>query len=74
MKIQVNGKNTMKINKESISVVIPMYNSKDSIIATLDSINSQTFFDYLKEIIVVNDGSTDNSLEICKEYKNNSRI
>lgn len=64
----------MKINKNSISVVIPMYNSSDSIIATLESINSQTYVDYLKEIIVVNDGSTDNSLEIVKEYKNKSKV
>lgn len=53
-----------------ISVVIPMYNSEDTIIKSLDSIKNQTAFKYILEIIVVNDGSTDRSLEIVEEYSN----
>ena len=64
----------MKINKESISVVIPMYNSKDSIISTLEYINNQTYSDFIKEIIVVNDGSKDNSEILVKEYSKSSNI
>lgn len=42
-----------------ISVVIPLYNKEKQIAATLKSVIEQTFQDF--EIIVVNDGSTDNS-------------
>jgi len=51
-----------------ISVVIPMYNSEDTIISTLNSIKNQTAFEQILEVIVVNDGSTDNSLDSVKEY------
>lgn len=59
----------------NISVIIPMYNSKDTIIATLDSVIRQSAIDKIIEVIVVNDGSKDNSLKIVQEYKeNNSHI
>lgn len=59
----------------NISVIIPMYNSKDTIIATLDSVKRQSAIDEIFEIIVVNDGSKDSSLKIVQEYKkNNSHI
>jgi len=45
---------------ETISVVIPVYNAENTIYTTLNSIKSQTGGHF--EIIVVNDGSTDNSL------------
>lgn len=51
-----------------ISVVIPMYNSKDSIIETLNSVVNQTAFNLIKEIIVVDDGSTDDSNSLVKNY------
>lgn len=50
-----------------ISVVIPLYNKQNSIKATIDSVLEQTFSDF--EIIVVNDGSTDDSLNVVKEIK-----
>jgi glycosyltransferase involved in cell wall biosynthesis len=52
-----------------ISVVIPMYNSKETIINALKSINNQTALNEILEIIVVNDGSTDNSLDLVYKYK-----
>lgn len=48
-----------------ISVVIPLYNKERSIIATLESVLAQTYTDY--EVIVVDDGSTDNSLKAVRE-------
>lgn len=51
-----------------ISVVIPMYNSNETIINTLDSIKNQTAFKYILEILVINDGSTDNSLNLVERY------
>ncbi|MFE4714640.1 glycosyltransferase family 2 protein [Paenibacillus sp. NPDC056722] len=51
-----------------ISVVIPMYNSRETIISTLDSIKNQTAFKYILEILVINDGSTDDSLNLVERY------
>lgn len=44
-----------------ISVVIPLYNKEKSIASTLQTVLNQTFTDY--EIVIVNDGSTDGSVE-----------
>lgn len=49
-----------------VSIIIPLYNKSKYISKTIDSIQEQQFKDY--ELIVVNDGSTDNSLEIVKQY------
>ncbi|MGB7526473.1 glycosyltransferase family 2 protein [Sphingobacterium cellulitidis] len=53
------------------SIVIPLYNKGVSIIETIDSVLNQTFRDF--ELVVVNDGSTDNSLEVVKSFRD-SRI
>lgn len=50
----------------TISIIIPCYNQAEYIRACFDSILNQTFSDY--EVIVVNDGSTDNSADIIREY------
>ena len=50
-----------------VSVVVPVYNVEDYIRDCLDSIVNQTLKDI--EIICVNDGSPDNSLEILREYE-----
>ena len=52
-----------------VSVIIPVYNSEKYIKKCLESILSQTYKNY--EIIVVNDGSTDNTKMILEEYANN---
>ncbi len=48
------------------SIIIPVYNVAPYLKECLDSIINQTFKDF--EVICVNDGSTDNSLEILNEY------
>ncbi|MCL2144784.1 MAG: glycosyltransferase [Endomicrobia bacterium] len=56
-----------------ISVIIPVYNAEKHLKQCLDSVINQTLKDI--EIICVNDGSTDNSLKILKEYaERDSRI
>lgn len=49
-----------------ISVIIPLYNKEKSIAQTLDSVLGQKCADF--EVVIVNDGSTDNSYSIAKEY------
>ncbi len=50
-----------------ISVIIPMFNSEESIEKCLDSVKNQTYKEDF-EIIVINDGSTDKSLKIVENY------
>jgi len=47
-----------------ISVIIPVYNGEKTIKETIDSVLNQTFSDF--ELIVINDGSTDSTLEILQ--------
>ena len=51
----------------NVSVIIPIYNTEQYLKQCLDSIINQTFKDI--EIICINDCSTDNSLQIIKEYQ-----
>lgn len=53
----------------NISVVIPAYNSRLTILQALDSVYSQIVKSYVKfEVIVVNDGSTDDTLNLLDNY------
>ena len=54
------------MNNPKISVIIPVYNVEKYLSECLDSVVNQTLRDI--EIICVNDGSTDSSLQILKEY------
>ena len=55
-----------------ISVIIPVYNNEKHLGECLDSVSNQTLDDI--EIICINDGSTDSSLEILNEYSTDKRI
>ena len=63
-----------KINYEpKVSVIIPVYNVEEYLRECLDSVINQTLKEI--EIICVDDGSTDSSLEILKEYaKKDKRV
>lgn len=50
-----------------ISIIIPIYNKKAYINKCLDSILDQIYENF--EVILINDGSTDGSAEICNDYK-----
>ena len=52
--------------KTLFSIIIPVYNAQNTIRRTLQSVLNQTFSSY--EIIVVNDGSRDNSARILQEF------
>lgn len=49
-----------------VSVIIPVYNSEKYLKECLDSVVNQSFKDF--EVLLINDGSTDNSGQICDEY------
>ena len=56
----------MRNNKPLVSVIVPVYNAADFLDKCLDSLLAQTFTDY--EVVLVDDGSTDGSGDICDKY------
>lgn len=58
--------------KKSISVIIPFFNSASYIGRMLDSILSSTYMPY--EILLIDDGSTDNSQQVIEEYSSKYSI
>ena len=53
-------------NTHIISVIVPVYNAEKTLRRCVDSILAQTFEDF--ELILINDGSKDQSGDICDEY------
>ena len=49
-----------------ISIIVPIYNMEQYIGETIESVLKQTMSDW--ELILVNDGSNDRSLDICRDY------
>lgn len=60
------------MNNFKVSVIVPVFNEGEYISAALDSIINQNFDDF--EVIVVDDGSTDDSLQIAEEKLSSSDI
>ena len=54
------------MNSDLVSIIIPVYNVEKFLRDCLESVTAQTYGKY--EVILVDDGSTDSSAEICKEY------
>lgn len=55
-----------------VSVIVPIFNAEEYLAQCLDSIVAQTLKEI--EIILIDDGSTDGSAEICKKYLSDSRV
>ena len=62
-------KPAQKGSQPLVSVIIPVYNAEKTIARCLNSLLNQTIADQI-EIIAIDDGSTDGSLEILQSYKN----
>ena len=62
-------KNNIKFSsKIDLTIIVPVYNAEISLTRCIDSlINQETKYKY--EIVLINDGSTDNSLKILKKYE-----
>lgn len=57
------------MNKQNkVSVIIPIFNSEKTLNKCIESVIAQTYDNI--EILLINDGSTDNSEKICKDYEN----
>lgn len=54
------------MENELISIVVPIYNVENYLRMCLDSIQNQTYQNF--ECLLINDGSPDNSADICREY------
>ena len=62
----------MDSKRPKVSVVIPLYNAEDYIRMTLLSLRNQTLQDF--EIVIVDDCSTDNSLQIVRDFKESDEL
>lgn len=64
------GRNAVEMgclrNKVEFSVIIPVYNAKDYLVECIESVIKQTYTDF--ELIIIDDGSTDDSGEICDHF------
>ncbi|MCR5848968.1 MAG: glycosyltransferase, partial [Lachnospiraceae bacterium] len=58
----------MKQFQYKVTVIVPVYNVSEYLEHCLDSLLAQTMPREQMEILLINDGSTDNSLDICKRY------
>lgn len=56
---------------EKVSIIVPIYNTSHSLRKCLDSLVEQTYRNV--EILLIDDGSTDGSAEICKLYKKRNK-
>lgn len=56
-------------NKNSFSVIIPLFNKEKSILSTVNSVLNQSYKDF--ELLIINDGSTDNSRSVINNIKDN---
>ncbi len=62
----------MKSNKDLVSIIMSVYNSENTVARSIDSIKNQTYQNI--EILIMDDGSNDESLKIIKKYENQDNI
>ena len=60
------------MNNKLVSIIVPVYNSQEYLGRCIESLIHQIYEKI--EILIINDGSTDSSLDICQEYSIDPRI
>lgn len=60
------------LENKKISIIVPIYNNEKYIDKCVESVLCQTYENW--ELILINDGSTDNSLSVCEKYKKDCRV
>lgn len=70
--IEQNNNNLNKYSNKPITIIVPLYNKVNEVCRAIDSIFAQTIQDF--ELIVVDGGSTDGSLDIIKQYDTDERF
>lgn len=60
------------VRREMISIIVPVYNAESYLEQCIKSVLAQSNVDL--ELILVDDGSTDGSLKICRRWENDSRV
>lgn len=58
----------IKLNKPKVSIIIPVFNGESHLFQCLESILNQSYRNY--EVLIINDGSTDNSSDIAQNFIN----
>ena len=58
--------------EQTVSIIVPVYNAAKTLARCVDSLTGQTYENL--EILLVNDGSRDESLSLCREYAAFRRI
>ena len=64
----------MRRKKPTVSIIVPLYNDKKYILETLKRIEKAKIPGFKKEIIVVDDYSTDGGRELIKKYRNKYKV
>ena len=67
VRIKMPSHNSVKLEECYISIIMPTYNVESYIRQCLESVVSQTFIDF--ELIIIDDGSSDKTVDIIKEYE-----
>ena len=71
--MNINSHDSLQADADLVSVIVPVYNVKNYLSQCIYSLLNQTYRNI--EIILIDDGSTDGSFHICKEYANSdSRV
>ena len=62
----------MMKNRSLVSIVVPIYNGEKWLNKAVDSAINQSYKNI--EILLIDDGSTDNSLDLCNSFKQDRRV